>query len=97
MIFTHTKPVFVIYESINIMVLNVLVFCDSEFSKFTATAEEPNERALAFTACISDLPLADALHSDSKGPLQTSAELKGVTADLNDVVNESTHGSQREG
>lgn len=46
---------------------------------------------------ISDLPLADALHSESKGPLQTGAELKGIAADLNDVVDESAHGSQREG
>lgn len=60
-------------------------------------ANTPNDRVLAFTACISDLPLADALHSDSKGPLQTSAELEGIAADLNDVVNESAHGSQREG
>lgn len=55
-----------------------------------------NDQVSAFTACISDLPLADALHSDSKGPLQTSAELEGIAADLNDVVNESAHGSQRE-
>lgn len=47
--------------------------------------------------CSSDLPLADALHSDSKGPLQTGAELKGIAADFNDVVDESAHGSQREG
>lgn len=45
---------------------------------------------------ISDLPLADALHSDSEGPLQAGAELKGIAADLNDVVNKSAHGSQRE-
>lgn len=43
------------------------------------------------------LPLADALHSDSKGPLQASAELKGIAADLDDVVDESAHGSQWEG
>lgn len=70
---------------------------DSEFSPFTTTAEKPHEPVLTFTECISDLPLADALHSESKGPLQTSAELKGVTADLNDVVDERAHGSQREG
>lgn len=50
-----------------------------------------------FTQCISYLPLADALHTDSKGPLQAGAELKGITADLNDVVDESAHGSQRKG
>ncbi len=52
---------------------------------------------LTFTECISDLPLANALHSDPKGPLQAGAEFKGVTADLNDVVDECAHGSQREG
>lgn len=50
-----------------------------------------------FTGGVTHLPLADALHSESKGPLQTSAELEGITADLNDVVDESAHGSQREG
>lgn len=81
----------------NVIILIVLVFCDSELSPFTTTTGKPNEKTLAFKACISDLPLADALHSDSKGPLQTCAELKGITADLNDVVNESAHRSQREG
>ena len=52
---------------------------------------------LDFTLAITHLPLADALYSDSKWPLQTSAELKGIAADLNDVVDESAHGSQREG
>lgn len=55
-------------------------------------------RAFRFPSVdCSDLPLADALHPDPKGPLQTSAELEGIAADLDDVVNESTHGSQREG
>lgn len=60
--------------------------------------EEPDVRAFRFS-CVdrSDLPLADALHPDPKGPLQTSAELEGIAADLDYVVNESTHGSQREG
>ena len=58
---------------------------------------KPREHGLTFTRRISDLPLADALHSDSKWSLQTGAELKGIAADLNDVVDESTHGRQREG
>lgn len=45
----------------------------------------------------SDLPLADALHSQSKGSLQPCAELKGIAADLDDVVDESAHGGKREG
>lgn len=55
-------------------------------------------RAFRFPSVdCSDLPLADALHPDPKGSLQTSAELEGIAADLDDVVNESAHGSQREG
>lgn len=46
---------------------------------------------------LSDLPLADALHPDPKGPLQASAQLEGIAADLDDVVNECTHGRQGEG
>lgn len=46
---------------------------------------------------MSDLPLADALHPDPKGPLQASAQLEGIAADLDDVINECAHGSQREG
>lgn len=46
---------------------------------------------------VSDLPLADALHPDAEGPLQAGAELKGIAADLNDIVNERAQGSQREG
>lgn len=42
-----------------------------------------------------DLPLADVLHPLSKGPLQASAELQGVAADLDDVVDKSAHGRQR--
>ena len=45
----------------------------------------------------SDLPLADALHSNSERPLQPSAQLKGIAADLNDVVDESAHGCQGKG
>lgn len=53
--------------------------------------------ALAFlSAGFTDLPLADALHPDPKGPLQASAQLEGIAADLDDVVNECAHGSQRE-
>lgn len=46
---------------------------------------------------VPDLPLADALHSDAEGPLQAGAELEGVAADLDDVVDERAHGGQREG
>lgn len=56
-----------------------------------------NNHMFLCTADATHLPLADALHSDPKGPLQTSAELKGITADLDDVVDESAHGSQWEG
>lgn len=60
--------------------------------------EKSQELMSTFTLVgVTNLPLADALHSNSKGPLQTSAKLKGITANLNDVVDESTHGSQREG
>lgn len=51
----------------------------------------------SFSADFSDLPLADALHPDPKGPLQASAQLEGIAADLDDVVNERAHGRQREG
>lgn len=43
-----------------------------------------------------DLPLADVLHPLTKGPLQAGAQLQGVTADLDDVVDKSTHGRQGE-
>lgn len=43
-----------------------------------------------------DLPLADVLHPLTKGPLQASAQLQGVAADLDDVVDKSAHGRQRE-
>lgn len=46
---------------------------------------------------FSDLPLANALHPDPKGSLQASAQLEGIAADLDDVVNECAHGRQREG
>lgn len=46
---------------------------------------------------LSDLPLANALHPDPKGSLEASAQLEGIAADLDDVVNERTHGRQREG
>lgn len=48
------------------------------------------------SADSSDLPLADALHPDPEGPLQASAQLEGIAADLDDVVNERAHGRQRE-
>lgn len=41
-----------------------------------------------------DLPLSDVLHPLSKGSLQASTELQGVAADLDDVVDKSTHGRQ---
>lgn len=42
----------------------------------------------------SNLPLANVLHSLAERPLQTSAEFQRVTADLDDVVDERTHGCQ---
>ena len=45
----------------------------------------------------SDLPLADALHPLAEGPLQAAAELEGVAADLDDVVDERAQSGQREG
>lgn len=41
-----------------------------------------------------DLPLSDVLHPLSERSLQAGAELQGVTADLDDVVDKSTHGRQ---
>ena len=43
------------------------------------------------------LPLANAFHPLPKGPLQPRAQLEGVTADLDEVVDEGTEGSQGEG
>lgn len=59
--------------------------------------QKKNPSTATFMPCISDLPLAYALHAESKRPLQASAEFEGITADLNDVVDESTHGSQGKG
>lgn len=38
--------------------------------------------------------MADVLHPLSKGSLQASAELQGVAADLDNVVDKSAHGRQ---
>lgn len=46
-------------------------------------------------ATHADLPLADVLHPLPKRSLKAGAELQGVAADLDDVVDESTHGRQR--
>lgn len=43
------------------------------------------------------LPLADALDALAEGSLQPRAELEGVAADLDDVVDQGAHGGQREG
>lgn len=77
----------------------MLVFYNElNVNSLTTRQPESDVRAFRFPGVdCSDLPLADALHPDPKGPLQTSAELEGIAADLDDVVNESTHGSQREG
>ena len=46
------------------------------------------------TRYTADLPLANVFHSLAERPLQTSAELQSITADLNDVVDKSTQGCQ---
>lgn len=45
------------------------------------------------TKCL-DLPLPNVLYSLSERPLKAGAQFQGITADLNDVVDESTHGRQ---
>lgn len=49
-----------------------------------------------FPGLVPDLPLSDVLHPQSEGSLQAGAELQGVAADLDDVVDKGTHGRQGE-
>lgn len=56
---------------------------------------------IAWKACLTfskakypDLPLSNVLHSLSERPLKASAEFQGITADLDYVVDKSTHGRQ---
>lgn len=58
-----------------------------------STSGHPGSEPLA----LPHLPLANAFHPLPKGPLQPRAQLEGVTADLNEVVDEGTEGSQGEG
>lgn len=88
------KPVFVTYNSNTTILLIVPLWVT--VNSVNLQPWKKNLMSLC-QLCISNLPLADAGYSDSKRPLQTSAELKGITADLNDVVDESAHGSEWKG
>lgn len=87
--YCHSHP-FTLHSCIcNIMILKAFHIVE---------LHQTNALALAsLSAHFSDLPLADALHPEPEGTLQASAQLEGIAADLDDVVNECTHGRQGEG
>ena len=71
------------------------MLCQVYFSYYVFMGQ--SSTYLLITNFSSDLPNSNALHLDSKWSLKRVAEFEGVTTDLNQVVQQSTHPSQWKG